>query len=216
MHEFGSPNFKQLGPSALVIELDGPPTLDHQSRLWHLADVAKSVRGVIDRVCGLLNLTIIYNPATVNAEVLKTHLRRSWSSHTLHALAPCINIPVRYGGEHGPDLARVAQASKLTEAEVIERHTAIEYTAYFIGFQPGFAYLGDIDPKLQTPRLDTPRTRVPAGSVAIGGTHTAVYPFSSPGGWNIIGKTDMLLFDIRRPEPALLSRGSRVRFVVAK
>lgn len=214
MHEFGAPNFKQLGPSALVVELDGPPSLDHQARLWHLADVTKSVRGVIERVCGLSNLTIIFNPATVNAETLKAHLRKSWTINPLHALAPSIEIPVRYGGEYGPDLARVAQTSGLSEMEVIERHAGREYTAYFVGFQPGFAYLGDVDPALKTRRLDTPRARVPAGSVAIAGSHTAVYPFASPGGWNIIGRTDCAMFDLKRAEPALVTRGARVKFVV--
>jgi KipI family sensor histidine kinase inhibitor len=216
MHEFGAPNFKQLGPSALVVELDGPPSLELQSRLWHLAEVTKTVRGVIERVCGLSNLTIIFNPTTVNALTLKAHLTKSWSTHTMHALAPCIEIPVRYGGEYGLDLARVAQASGLREAEVIERHAGVEYTVYFVGFQPGFAYLGDLDPKLVTPRLDSPRARVPAGTVAIGGTHTAVYPFASPGGWNLIGKTDLTMFDVNRKDPALLARGSRVKFVVSK
>jgi KipI family sensor histidine kinase inhibitor len=178
--------------------------------------MSRTVRGVIERVCGLSNLTIIFNPATITPETLKQHLTKTWSIHTIAALAAAIEIPVRYGGEYGPDLGRVAKASGLREAEVIERHTSHEYTAYFVGFQPGFAYLGDLDPKLVTPRLESPRARVPAGSVAIGGPHTAVYPFASPGGWNLIGKTDLTMFDPNRAAPALLSQGSRVKFVVAK
>src|SRR5579862_4299081 len=144
MSDFGAPNFKLLGPSALVVELDGAPSLEHQSRLWHLAEMSRTVRGVIERVCGLSNLTIIFNPATITPQTLKQHLIKSWSAHTLQSLAAAIEIPVHYGGEHGPDLGRVAKASGLREAEVIDRHTSREYTAYFIGFQPGFAYLGDL------------------------------------------------------------------------
>ena len=215
MGDFGAPNFRTLGPSALVVELDGEPSIEKQSRLWHLADTSRSVRGIIERVCGLMNLTLIYNPQTLTADGLKQHLRKSWSIHTLQSLTAPIEIPVRYGGEHGPDLARVAKASGLRESEVIERHAGREYVAYFLGFQPGFAYLGDLDPALKTPRLDSPRARVPAGSVAIAADHTAVYPFASPGGWNLIGRTSIALFDSARKEPSLLSRGARVKFVVA-
>lgn len=124
-----------------------------------------------------------------------------------------IEIPVRYGGEDGPDLATLAAHAGLHEDEVIARHCAAEYRVAMLGFSPGFPYLLGLDPCLAMPRLDTPRTRVPAGSVGIGGMQTGVYPQAGPGGWRIIGRTASLLFDPLHDPPTLLAPGDRVRFV---
>lgn len=124
-----------------------------------------------------------------------------------------IDIPVAYGGMHGPDLAALAQHAGLSVAQTIERHCAVEYLVAMLGFAPGFPYLLGLDPVLQTPRLATPRTRVPAGSVAIGGAQTGIYPRDSPGGWRIIGHTPLVLFDATREPPSLLQPGDRVRFI---
>jgi KipI family sensor histidine kinase inhibitor len=124
-----------------------------------------------------------------------------------------IEIPVRYGGQHGPDLDDVARHTGLSAAEVVRRHAAAEYEVCFFGFTPGFPYMTGLDPQLATPRLPTPRTRVPAGSVAIGGFQTGVYPLASPGGWRLIGWTPRRLFDPAREPVSLLEIGDRVRFV---
>ena len=124
-----------------------------------------------------------------------------------------IELPVRYGGSEGPDLEAVARHAHLSVSEVIERHSAPEYVVFFIGFQPGFAYLGGLDPTLVTPRRKEPRVQVPAGSVGIGGAQTGVYPMASPGGWQLIGRTAEVLFDPARAAPALFEPGDRVRFV---
>jgi KipI family sensor histidine kinase inhibitor len=124
-----------------------------------------------------------------------------------------VEIPVRYGGEGGPDLDDVASLHDLAPEEVVELHAGVEYTAFFLGFAPGFAYLGPVPAPIATPRLDVPRPRVPAGSVAIGGTQTAVYPTETPGGWRLIGRTDARLWDVTRDAPALIRPGDRVRFV---
>jgi KipI family sensor histidine kinase inhibitor len=124
-----------------------------------------------------------------------------------------IDIPVRYGGADGPDLAALAQHAGLTIAQTVARHCAIEYTVAMLGFAPGFPYLLGLDPALRMPRLATPRTRVPAGSVAIGGAQTGIYPREGPGGWRIIGHTALPLFDALRDPPSLLMPGDRVRFV---
>lgn len=118
-------------------------------------------------------------------------------------------IPVRYDG---PDLDEVARRCALAPDEVVRRHAARVYEAYAIGFVPGFAYLGVLDEALRLPRHEQPRTRVPAGSVAIAGAQTAVYPFATPGGWHLIGRTDVRLFDPAREPAALLAPGDRVRF----
>jgi KipI family sensor histidine kinase inhibitor len=124
-----------------------------------------------------------------------------------------IEIPVRYGGEYGPDLEDVARHTGLAPAEVVRRHSGGCYLVYFLGFSPGFPYLGGMPPELATPRLPAPRKRVPAGSIAIGGSQTGVYPVESPGGWRIIGRTGLRLFDPKAVPPALLRAGDSVRFV---
>jgi KipI family sensor histidine kinase inhibitor len=121
-------------------------------------------------------------------------------------------IPTLYGGECGPDLTEVARARGLTEAEVVARHSAPEYVAFMLGFAPGFAYLGLLPESLETPRRATPRVRVPAGSVAIAGRQTGIYPAVSPGGWSLLGRTSQRLFDLGADPPALILPGDRVRF----
>jgi KipI family sensor histidine kinase inhibitor len=131
------------------------------------------------------------------------------------AVAPAgrdITIPVTYGGPGGPDLADVARMCRLSGAEVIERHLGSELRVLFLGFAPGFAYLGRLDEGLHVPRLATPRTRTPAGSVAIADSMSGIYPADLPGGWWIIGHTDLAMFDPHRDPPALLAPGDRVRF----
>ncbi|HTG41886.1 MAG TPA: 5-oxoprolinase subunit PxpB [Methylomirabilota bacterium] len=124
-----------------------------------------------------------------------------------------IEIEVRYGGPDGPDLEVVADAHGLRPDDIVELHAGSTWTALFLGFAPGFAYLGPLPLELATARRATPRERVPAGSVAIGGDQTAVYPFSLPGGWQIIGRTDAAMWDLRRTRPNLLAPGDLVRFV---
>src|SRR5690348_11690275 len=123
-----------------------------------------------------------------------------------------IEIPVCYGGAHGPDLEEVAEHAGLDPQQVIERHAAREYTVAMLGFAPGFPYLLGLDRALHTPRRVTPRTRVPAGSVAIGGAQTGIYPRELPGGWILIGRTPLVLFDPQRDPPCLLAPGDRLRF----
>jgi KipI family sensor histidine kinase inhibitor len=123
-----------------------------------------------------------------------------------------VEIPVCYGGDFGPDLDDVATMHGITPARVIELHASTNYLVYFLGFVPGFAYLGELPEGLVTPRLATPRKRVPAGSVAIAGTQTGVYPFATPGGWRLIGRTPAAMFRADRAELSLLSIGDRVRF----
>jgi inhibitor of KinA len=127
--------------------------------------------------------------------------------------APLVSVPTRYGGVDGPDLADVAAHHGLSPGEVVEIHASVEYRVYFLGFAPGFAYLGRLPARIATPRLATPRLKVPAGSVAIAGDQTAIYPVESPGGWRLIGRTDVRVWDVTADSPALLSPGARVRFV---
>jgi KipI family sensor histidine kinase inhibitor len=129
------------------------------------------------------------------------------------SVAPIIEIPVRYGGAAGPDLESVAEWAQCSVAEVIARHSMRTYRVYMLGFVPGFAYMGGVDPAIAAPRHRVPRDRVPAGSVALAGVQTGVYPLATPGGWRIIGHTDAVVFDATRPMPNLVRPGDLVRFV---
>lgn len=124
-----------------------------------------------------------------------------------------VEVPVMYGGENGPDLDKVSENTGLSSSEVIKRHSEAEYLVYFIGFSIGFPYLGGMDLSIATPRLDSPRKSVPKGSIGIAGDQTGIYPLSSPGGWNLIGRTEMDIFNVDDPEQSALQMGDRVKFI---
>jgi inhibitor of KinA len=128
------------------------------------------------------------------------------------AIGRTVEIPVCYDGAFAPDLEALAERAGLTAAEVVALHTGSTYRVYLIGFLPGFAYMGPVDTRIAAPRLARPRGRVPAGSVGIAGAQTGIYPLESPGGWNLIGRTPLHLFDPQQPEPVLLRPGDQVRF----
>jgi KipI family sensor histidine kinase inhibitor len=143
-------------------------------------------------------------------EILRGHLARI--DEVKLPEARLTEIPVCYGGEFGPDLAEVCALRGMTAAQVIELHSSVEYFVYFLGFVPGFAYLGELPKELVTPRLATPRRKVTAGSVGIAANHTGVYPFATPGGWRLLGRTPVKMFQAEREGLSLLSIGDRVRF----
>lgn len=160
------------------------------------------------------SLLLVLRRGAVLSDALRAALARPLESATprpghLHTLV------VAYGGDAGPDLAAVAATAGLEPRDYINSHAAVEYSVAFLGFQPGFPYLRGLPTALQVPRRATPRLRVPAGSVAVGGPYTGVYPGEGPGGWQLIGRTQAILFDPQREEPALLQPGDRVRFVPA-
>ena len=126
--------------------------------------------------------------------------------------AKLVEVPVLYGGNYGKDIQRVVQFSRLSEDEIIQRHQSGNYLVYFLGFSPGFPYIGGMDQDLKTPRLQTPRKRVPQGSVAIAGGQTGIYLFPSPGGWNLIGQTPLKIFNISNPKNSLIKMGDKVQF----
>lgn len=128
-------------------------------------------------------------------------------------LVTVVEIPTVYGGEFGPDIGFVASHNQLTEDEVVTIHSGTDYLVYMMGFIPGFTYLGGMDPRIATPRLSSPRTVIPAGSVGIAGEQTGTYPSDSPGGWQIIGRTPVLMYDMNQEQAALLKAGDYVRYV---
>lgn len=153
--------------------------------------------------------------ATVEAW-LRGQLAAMSDADVATAPARVLDIPVSYGGDAGPDLEEAAAELGIAPAQLVQRHAAGEYTVAMIGFAPGFPYLLGLDPALALPRLATPRTSVPAGSVGIGGAQTGIYPRESPGGWRLIGRTPLVLFDPAREPPVLLAPGDRVRFVAVE
>ena len=158
--------------------------------------------------------TVHYRPEVLSYEELNQLLAplAQGSAEEAEEL-PVVEIPVCYGGEYGPDLEEVAQHCSLTPEEVIARHTAPTYRIYMLGFPPGFPYLGGMDPSIAAPRRKEPRIQIPAGSVGIAGEQTGVYPIVSPGGWQLIGRTPLRLFDPQKEQPILLSAGVGIRFV---
>ncbi len=207
------PRIRPLGDTALVCEAPPPATLDCQRRMWALADSARLWPHVVEVVPGMNNLTIVFDPLAADYESLAQQLDEGWDTVAdTDAGSAEIEIPVRYGGADGPDLATLARHVGLSVDEVVKRHTQAEYVVFFLGFQPGFAYMGGLDTSLHMPRRAEPRLEVPAGSVGIGGAQTGIYPAASPGGWQLLGRTDLKLFDPTRNPPTLMQPGDRVRF----
>lgn len=178
--------------------------------------------GVEDIVPAATTVTIFVHPAATDHETIEREVRRmldfalggTGGTPPPKAVVHPVDIPVCYDGDDfAPDLPAVAEALGLTPERVAELHSGVEYDVAFLGFAPGFAYLADLPEALRVPRLDTPRVRVPAGSVAIAGRYTGIYPASTPGGWRLIGRTPMRMFDALRERPSLLGPGDRVRFI---
>lgn len=134
-------------------------------------------------------------------------------ANTINELVTVVEVPTVYGGEFGPDLSFVASHNHLSEDEVISIHSGTDYLVYMLGFIPGFTYLGGMDLRIATPRLSSPRTLIPAGSVGIAGEQTGTYPSDSPGGWQIIGRTPVTMYDMSKAQAALLKAGDYVRYV---
>jgi len=214
-----------MGDTAVVATLGSgidPATLASVSSLA-VAIRAAGRAGITDVVPAYASVTAFYDPAPFaedggDAYAAVCRFIESCAAKATGApagpAARQVEIPVCYGGEFGPDLAAVAAHCGIDGAEVVRLHSGADYLVHAIGFTPGFPYLGGLPDQLRTPRRDTPRARVPAGSVAIGGSQTGVYPVESPGGWRIIGRTPLALFRPRLQPASLLSPGDRVRFRV--
>ncbi|MFM0480640.1 5-oxoprolinase subunit PxpB [Paraburkholderia strydomiana] len=210
------PRIFPLGDAALVCEAPPPATLDCQRRVWAAAEMAQHWPHVLEVVPGMNNLTLVFDPVEADRDALTTRLQEAWQAvSATPAPGREVEVPVQYGGEFGPDLGAVANHTGLSVREVIERHSGGEYVVFFLGFQPGFAYMGGLEEALHTPRRASPRLEVPAGSVGIGGEQTGIYPATSPGGWQLIGRTELPLFDPTRRPPTLFQPGDRVRFTIA-
>jgi KipI family sensor histidine kinase inhibitor len=206
-----------LGEKAVVLELEPPVMLASQQRIWGLLVRLNASDEVKEAIPGMNNITVVLkDPQRLALDGIEW-LQRWWEESEAVIPTPRrIEIPVVYGDEAGPDLDAVARQNDLTPAQVVALHSSAEYIVYFLGFQPGFAYLGGLPDILATPRRAEPRLEVAAGSVGIGGSQTGIYPLATPGGWQIIGRTPLSLFNPGKSSPTLLLPGDSVRFVPQK
>lgn len=208
--------FETASDRTLLVYFGSEITLDAHVRVVKLLRLLESqpVAGFRNLHPAYCSLLIKFDPLLLTHGEVETVLRSCLDRLDEVQLPEPrdVEIPVNYGGEWGPDLNDVAEIHGITPAQVIELHASVSYVAYFLGFVPGFAYLGGLPQELATPRLPTPRRSVPAGSVGIGGNQTGVYPFATPGGWRLIGRTPVAMFRPDRDEMSMLSIGDRVRF----
>jgi len=217
------PRIRPFGEGALLVELDDVASIANARRARAVAASIAALRldmpwlGV--PLPAAASVLVPFDPESAADHEVAAVIARAMEAEASLVEGPAAprthELRVRYGADDGPDLDAVASEVGLRPADVIELHATPGYEVMFLGFAPGFAYLGEVHPRLVVPRLTTPRVRVPAGSVGIAGTMTAVYPQASPGGWRILGRTDVRLFDPAEAPPALLQPGDRVRFVPA-
>jgi KipI family sensor histidine kinase inhibitor len=213
------PDIEAIADDALLVRMGERIDPATNARVHAFCDRIRMQRPLWlrDLVPAYASVGVFFDPLLIPADDVGRWLRglqEDEAHDAVAAFAPrTVEIPVRYGGDDGPDLESAAAELGLAPAQLVQRHAAGDYTVAMIGFAPGFPYLLGLDPALALPRLATPRTVVPAGSVAIGGAQTGIYPRESPGGWRLIGRTPLALFDPSRDPPALLAPGDRIRFV---
>jgi len=211
------PRYLPAGDAALVVEFGDRIDEAINRRVHLLAHVLaqEPVPGLGEAVPTYRSLLVHYDPLQLGyGDLVRLVGDRLGRMQDVRLPQPrLVEVPTLYGGEYGPDIAFVACHNGMSVAEVIRIHSGVDYPVYMLGFTPGFPYLGGVAAAIAAPRLETPRPRVPAGSVGIAGQQTGIYPIESPGGWRIIGRTPLALFDPHRDPPALLAAGDRVRFL---
>jgi KipI family sensor histidine kinase inhibitor len=216
MVRYTSFRYLAAGDSALVVEFGDEihPELNHKLQGFVRALEDQNIQGIREYIPTYRSLMIVYDPAVILFQELVGKIQQIQSEQpTSRFLKPrIVEVPVLYGGKFGPDIECVAQHNRLSIEEVIALHSGRDYLVYMLGFTPGFCYLGGMSKRLETPRLAMPRTRIPAGSVGIAGKQTGVYPIDSPGGWRLIGRTPLCLFDPNREPAVLITAGDYVRF----
>jgi inhibitor of KinA len=208
--------FQVMGDRGLLLELGDEISLEVNKKVRRMALAIQSepIEGIIETVPTYRSLLILYNPLLISIETLRKRLEKIEEDlRQIPLPEPKLNrIPAVYGGSYGPDLEDVAAYHRISPEEVIRLHCSKPYLIYMIGFMPGYPYMGELPDALETPRLKTPRLFVPAGSVAIAQKQTGIYSVGSPGGWRIIGRTPVKVFDPQKEPPVLLQMGDHVQF----
>lgn len=213
-----------LGENAVIIEFGNDSSLDIQQKVQAISSYLEEhpFKWMIEYVPAFSTVTIFYDPFIIMNNT-KTEIPYDFVCYQLRHLLKTltigkqietrlVEIPVCYGGEFGPDIETVARINGLTTEEVIQIHSSAEYTVYMIGFAPGFPYLGGMSEKIAAPRLQSPRLKIPERTVGIAGKQTGIYPFETPGGWQLIGRTPLKLFQPNDEWPSLLKAGDKIRF----
>ena len=213
---YDRPIFRIMGDRALLIEFGDEisPDVNQKVRELFVGLDQKAIDGFVELVPSYRSLMVIYDPLKISLQELKTQISDTANQLDRLQLPPpkTIEIPVVYGEKYGPDLEWVAEYHTMTADEVIRLHTQPTYRVYLIGFMPGYPYLGEVPDALTTPRRKTPRTHGPRGSVGIAQKQSGIYPVESPGGWQIIGRTPINLFDPQHKPPSMLEMGDYVKF----
>lgn len=214
------PRFSPVGESGLLLELSHALSQEINEQVLALDErlCESPLKGVLEWIPAYASLLVLYDPTLISLSDVRQWLQDGLKSFNIDGRHQRIQmeIPVRYGGLDGPDLEHVASLNGLSPREVVDKHAAKVYRVGMMGFTPGFPYLLGLDADLVTPRKRSPRTLVPAGSVGIAGAQTGIYPLDSPGGWQLIGRTDLSLFNPHQAPYFLLSPGDEIRFVPLK
>ena len=211
------PKLVTASENSVIIYFSEQPNATTSNKIAYVVETLKNQLSnqLIDLVPCYASLLVIYNSTTSNYQRIEAQIHSaidSWQPNPDKQTARQIELPIYYSRESGPDLERVADHNGLSIEQVIATHQQTQYTAYALGFAPGFAYLGELDSTIATPRLATPRYRVPAGAVAIADRQTAIYPAPSPGGWNLIGLCPTPLFNIDRQPSSVIQVGDSLSF----
>ena len=205
-----------VGDCAVSVEFGQEISLEINHKVMALKMVLeqKPIRGIVEMIPTYCSLLIQYDPMELRYGQLRDRLEALVTQLDEVEMPPkqVVEIPVAYGGEYGPDLGEVARAHNISEEEVIKLHSEPEYPIYMLGFVAGFPYLGGMNKAIATPRKKSPRLKIEAGSVGIAGEQTGIYSVESPGGWQIIGRTPLKLYDVNRNEPVLLKAGQYIKF----
>jgi len=212
------PTISPVGDRAISIDFGQviDPTINRHIRQTIERIKELQLEGIIELVPTYCALLVEYDAMLYSyseiCNIIEPTLEEGMTN-TTNELVTVVEVPTVYGGEFGPDLSFVASHNHLSEDEVISIHSGTDYLVYMLGFIPGFSYLGGMDSRIATPRLSSPRTVIPAGSVGIAGEQTGTYPSDSPGGWQIIGRTPVTMYDMSKAQAALLKAGDYVRYV---
>lgn len=211
-----TPKIHPAGESCLVVDFGDIISLEINGQVQALKSylASREIPGIIELMPTYRSLAVYFDPVLSDLSRIKSSISDGLSSFgdSVSVGTKEAVIPVCYGGEHGPDLPSVAEHHRITDEEVIARHSGKSCYCYMLGFTPGFSYLGGMDEYIATPRLKTPREKIPAGSVGIAGSQTGIYPIDSPGGWQLIGRTPLTLYDPSKDPATLLEAGLWVRF----
>ncbi|MCU0560009.1 MAG: 5-oxoprolinase subunit PxpB [Desulfobacterales bacterium] len=213
---FEKPFFRIAGDRGLLVEFGNAidSEINRKIRTMAIALGKNPPSGIVEYIPTYRSIIVIYDPLKTNAAMLQQQVIALEKQLAEIPIPPpeTVEVPVCYGGEFGPEIEFVAKTHGLSVDDVIRIHSEAEYQVYMIGFTPGFPFLGGLPESLHTPRLQTPRKAVPAGSVGIANNQTGVYPIESPGGWQLIGRTPLRIFDQQRAAPFLIKAGDRLKF----